>query len=248
MKPVVFAGPSVFGLPDDLMLDFDLRPPARAGDILRAVVDGTEIIGLIDGVFDWSPAVWHKEILAALYRGVKVFGASSMGALRAAECHQYGMIGVGKIFHDYRDGIRTADADVAIVHAPQELGFRPITQALVDVQATLDALLQKGILEPVLVGTLLDTARSLGFRGRSWPEIVARSAERPDYAHELLQVILEHEISQKQIDAVALLNMLSSGVLPRLNRSRLIKETFNQTDLFASLHHRISRDSMYESG
>ena len=55
-------------------------------------------IGLIDGVFLDVPAVWHRELLWALSEGVHVFGAASMGALRAAELAPFGMRGVGTIF------------------------------------------------------------------------------------------------------------------------------------------------------
>src|SRR5262245_4299213 len=112
----------------------DMRPPAACGDILRAVRDGARAIGLIDGLFGDSPSVWHKEILAALAEGIPVYGAASMGALRAAECHRFGMIGVGRIFSEYRDGLRVADSDVAVVHGPAEVRYRPLTEALVDVE------------------------------------------------------------------------------------------------------------------
>jgi len=82
-----------------------LLPPARCGDILQ--VTGSEHpsqIVLIDGVFHQDLAVWHKEILYALLERILVIGAASMGALRAAELHQYGMIGIGKIFEMYING------------------------------------------------------------------------------------------------------------------------------------------------
>ena len=37
--------------------------------------------------------------------GVPVFGAASMGALRAAELHEFGMRGIGRIFEAFRDGV-----------------------------------------------------------------------------------------------------------------------------------------------
>ncbi|RUX88390.1 hypothetical protein EN930_18015 [Mesorhizobium sp. M7A.F.Ca.CA.004.11.2.1] len=75
---------------------FDIAPPARCGDVMRAVLEGRKVIGLIDGLFESGPAVWHKEILFALDAGCRLLGAASMGALRAAECWQFGMIGIGK--------------------------------------------------------------------------------------------------------------------------------------------------------
>ena len=62
-------------------------PPVAQGDVLRALAHQPRLIGIIDGYFDTVPAVWHKEILYAMERGVHVFGASSIGALRAVELH-----------------------------------------------------------------------------------------------------------------------------------------------------------------
>ena len=124
---VIFAGPSIYGLDKTATAFADLRAPARCGDVLKAVRDGAQTIGLIDGVFESLPSVWHKEILFALAAGVRVLGAASLGALRAAECHSFGMEGVGPIFRQYRSGARTSDADVAVVHAPAELGYKPLT-------------------------------------------------------------------------------------------------------------------------
>ena len=101
---VLFAGPSLSGEISTLKRKFpglDIRPPAACGDILRAVRDGAKAIGLIDGYFGDLPSVWHKEILFALHNGVAVAGGASMGALRAAECAPFGMVGLGSIYEDY---------------------------------------------------------------------------------------------------------------------------------------------------
>ena len=71
--------------------------PIERGQLASDVADGVHVIGLVDGVFHQSLAVAPGEILDAMRAGIKVFGASSMGALRAAELAPYGMIGVGEI-------------------------------------------------------------------------------------------------------------------------------------------------------
>ena len=76
--------------------------------------ENPDIIGIIDGVFHQSPAVAHKEILKAIDNGVKVIGSSSMGALRASELDSLGMIGIGYVYEQYRDGKITSDDDVAV--------------------------------------------------------------------------------------------------------------------------------------
>jgi len=170
-RTIVFAGPSIFGIDSALLAGLELRPPAGRGDILLAVADGATAIGLIDGLFDTQPSVWHKEILYALQQRVPVLGAASMGALRAAECAAFGMIGVGGIFEEYASGSRVADADVGVAHAPAELGYQPMSVALVDVEATLRTLHRLGQMPPTVCARLLERARGLHFKHRTWDAI-----------------------------------------------------------------------------
>ena len=100
MRPVVFLGPSLPRSEADRILASDLRPPVKRGD-LPALDDEVDVIGIIDGVFMGEAAVGHREIIDKLKSGVKVYGSSSMGALRAAELQDFGMIGVGTIFDQY---------------------------------------------------------------------------------------------------------------------------------------------------
>jgi len=79
------------------ILDADYYPPARKGDVYRIISSGVKTIILIDGVFHSAPSVWQRELLDAMEEGIQVLGASSMGALRAAELHQFGMVGFGVI-------------------------------------------------------------------------------------------------------------------------------------------------------
>ena len=127
---VAFLGPSLTKAPRG----FDVRPPARQGDVWRALDDGATAIALIDGVFESQPSVWHHEILDALAEGVPVVGGGSMGALRAAELHTHGMIGAGQIFAWYRDGELIDDSEVALLHASEEHGFRALTVPQVNVR------------------------------------------------------------------------------------------------------------------
>src|SRR5690348_7830328 len=110
MKPVVFVGPTLSRHPVLASKAFAWRPPATEGDVYRAAMKRPEAIALIDGQFENVPSVWHKEILWALSQGIAVFGAASMGALRAAELDRFGMIGVGAVYEAFRDG-RLGDDD-----------------------------------------------------------------------------------------------------------------------------------------
>ena len=120
--PVVFLGPSLPRPEARSILAADCRPPAGQGDVFRAALDGPPAIALMDGIFRDAPTVRHREILWALARGIPVFGASSMGALRAAELDRQGMIGTGLIYRWYRRYALLPDDAVAVTHGPRELG------------------------------------------------------------------------------------------------------------------------------
>lgn len=215
MKPVVFGGPSLFGLPPALMRAFDVRDPARCGDVLRAAVDGARMIALVDGLFDQTPSTWHKEILWAVSNGVVLAGAASMGALRACECEPFGMIGVGRIFEDYRSGLRTADSDVALLHAPRELGYRPLTVPLVDAEATVALLRSEVVFGDGEAEAILHEASRLHFRERSWPAMLAALPVSAERRAELIVLVDRHQVSQKAADARMLLELIADERLPK---------------------------------
>ena len=118
-------------------IDAVYLPPAAQGDILLLLPRNPEVIGIVDGVFESQPAIWHNEILFALSRGVRVAGAASMGALRAAELNDFGMKGIGAIYHAYARGYLEDDDEVAVLHSPEALNWTPLTEAKVNIRATL---------------------------------------------------------------------------------------------------------------
>jgi len=170
---IAFAGPS---LPKAGRAEFDLvdwRPPAEAGDLLRLDAEPGMTICLVDGYFDHRPAVRHKEILLLLSEGVRIFGASSIGALRAAEMQDFGMIGVGAIFAAYARGAVRGDDEVALVHAGADQDWRPYSIPLVDVRATLCRARRRDIVSRKEARALLHAAASIHYVEREWRSVCA---------------------------------------------------------------------------
>ncbi len=200
---VLFAGPSLFGLDVDTT-GLDLRPPARQGDIHRAVRDGADAIGLIDGVFGFVPSVWHKEILFALSQGVRVLGGASLGALRAAECVSFGMEPVGEIARAYARGMREEDADVCLAHAPGEMEFMPLSEPLVDVEASVANLLTLERITGEQAWTWLAAARDLYFADRTVEAMLEGAALPPALADDYRR----HRVGVKSRDALELVERL----------------------------------------
>ncbi|HEY5927222.1 MAG TPA: TfuA-like protein [Kofleriaceae bacterium] len=177
---LVYIGPT---LPADevraLLPSATVLPPAAVGDILRAARKrGVKRIALVDGYFERMAAVWHKEILVALERGIAVYGAASMGALRAAELAPFGMIGVGAIYRDFARGMLVADDEVAVAHLPVEHGYRAVSDALVNIRDGLARAVKARVIDRSLHDQLVELARARFYRERSWAQLLtdARAA------------------------------------------------------------------------
>ncbi|MDB5525026.1 MAG: antibiotic resistance protein [Rhizobium sp.] len=207
---IIFAGPTLRGIALDGYRNLEFRQPAKRGDLIRAVRDGASIIGLIDGVFELQPSVWHKEILFAISEGVAVLGAASMGALRAAECHAFGMIGVGQVFQAYVGGEAQDDGDVAQLHGPKELGYLPLSEPLVNVIATLRELRTSGHIDQQEHDGLAATARALFFKDRTYRRIVENADLSNARRADLSAILKANSVNVKKQDAILLLQMIES--------------------------------------
>jgi hypothetical protein len=204
---VVFLGPT---LPVDrarAILSADYRPPAQQGDVVHAVVAGAAAIGIVDGLFGRVAPVWHKEILWALNRHVPVYGSASMGALRAAELHVFGMIGVGAIFEGYRSGGIEDDDEVALIHGPTSLGSRPLSDALCNIRATLAAARKARLLDENEMDALLKLAKRMHYKERRYAVLMEQATALlpPPRIERLQRFCIDHPVDQKGRDAIAML-------------------------------------------
>lgn len=220
MTTWLFAGPSLWPARPRLPADVVLQPPIAANDVYRALDAGASRLAIVDGHFGDRPSVRHKEILCALDEGVAVLGAASMGALRAAELEAFGMIGIGAVHRAYATGRLNRDADVAVVHAPAEMGWQPLTVALVDVLAELDRHRAGGRLSEAAAQALLEAARTIPFRRREPPRLAAALRAAAARFGLALPATWCHARSRKRQDALALVRYLRVPTPPLRRRSR----------------------------
>lgn len=206
---LLFAGPSLHGVRHDFGADIALRPPAVAGDIAAAIALRPRAIALIDGLFGGGPTVRHAEILAALDAGIPVLGAASLGAIRAAELGEFGMEGVGAIFVAYASGAVARDDAVLVVHGPAELGYPPLSVALVEAEA---AIARAPLAGPVRM-RLLRRARRMTYQERSWAALAAGCAAG---TADMLAAACP---ALKQRDALALIARLAGPLPPPAPRT-----------------------------
>lgn len=238
---IVFAGPSIHGVTLEYS-DIIFRPPASLGDIATAVLGGATVIGLIDGMFESTAAVWHKEILYALSMQVSVLGAASMGALRAAECAAFGMEPIGEIANRYLTGELDDDAAVAISHGPAEFGYAPFTEALVDAEATIEHLLEKSLISAFEAKTLSHAATSIFFKERTPRTILAQAYQSdPARQSEVLSLYRQNKVLVKQKDALDLLQAVSEK--PAHGRVILPSWQLAQTPTWQQVFKEFERDN-----
>jgi hypothetical protein len=211
MNVVVFCGPSVPAEVVARTFRATVRPPAQRGDVLSAALGRPAAIALIDGYFDRVPSVWHKEILWAMAQGIHVFGASSMGALRAAELAAFGMVGVGEIFAAFARGDLEDDDEVAVAHGDAASGFRACSEAMVNIRATLRAAQAQGVIAERTSVELCERAKALPYDRRDLRAVLACPAAGLDVREvtRLLAWLPHGRVDQKRADAMALLHQLA---------------------------------------
>ncbi|WP_067052482.1 TfuA-related McrA-glycine thioamidation protein [Methanofollis ethanolicus] len=205
---IVFLGPSLDREEARAILDADFRPPAARGDIRKAADEGARIIGLIDGVFFQACSVAHREVLYALRKGARVLGASSMGALRAAELDSLGMEGVGEVYQAYRDGALVSDDEVALVFDPES--GTPLSEPLVNIRWTIRKAEEEGVVNAAEGTALLESARALYFPERTYEAVCdgATAAIGEEKAGQFLAFARTDGVDRKREDAVLCLRRI----------------------------------------
>ena len=206
-KIIVYLGLSIQEDEAKTILDADYRPPVKRGDILKAIAEKPDVIGIIDGVFHHSPAVAHKEIMKALDKGITVVGGSSMGALRASELDDLGMVGIGYVYKAYRSGAITSDDDVALSFDP--VNQVPISEALVNVDYKLDLAVKEGIITEDEKNNIHNIAKDIYYPKRSYQNIFSKVEMEDKKKTKLIDFVLK-EKDIKYLDAIEVLEYIKN--------------------------------------
>jgi TfuA protein len=211
-KPVIFLGPSLSRDKARKILDADYRLPAKKGDLLQLILKEVDIIGLVDGYFlqDYPPTPIEVYNLVRK-RNVKVLGSSSLGALRAVELGKYGMIGIGKIFRLFRDGILESDDEVAVTFTDYT-NYK--SEALIDIRYNLFLAQKYKIIDIITGRSILKISKQTYFPYRTYEDILDKCKLKYPEIHSQLEsfrdYILNNKKSLKEMDAVRLLKRIKS--------------------------------------
>ena len=237
MSLIVFTGPTLSAAEARRVLEATYLPPAAQGDVYRAALTKPVAIGIIDGLFDQVPSVWHKEILWAMSQGIHVFGAASMGALRAAELEAFGMVGVGEIFRAYQSGLLEDDDEVAVVHGNEADGYRVLSDAMVNIRSTLARAEHEGVLASAAAAQLQSIAKELGYPERSYSRVLEIAAGRglpSDELNAFRKWLPKGKADQKRDDALAMLRAMRAAVQAGLT-PKVVDYKFENTVVWDAL-------------
>ncbi|MET0143519.1 MAG: YcaO-like family protein [Ilumatobacteraceae bacterium] len=204
-RPTIFVGPSISReLAERILPDADFRPPIKRGDLDD--VPERSVVGIIDGVFADTLAISPGEVRAAIDRGVVIYGAASMGALRAVEVPA--VVGVGRIVDMYRTGLIERDDEVALLFEA-ESGMS-LTEPLVNVRYSVERLVRLGTLARASGEALVAAAEKLHYTQRTYINIVGASAlaDTTD-ADDLIGLLRRFDL--KRDDAQLLLETVASA-------------------------------------
>lgn len=207
-KDLVFLGPSL-ALHEAAALHPEavFRPPIRFGDLYAILARPPARVLIIDGFFHAQTPIWQREILSALDAGIEIFGASSMGALRALELAPYGMVGLGEVFRLFESGEVEGDDEVALSHGPAEMGYMELSVPLVD----LRWLVREKFGRDPQADTLIAQVKTWGHVNRTVKQIVT-AADLLGLNGARLQNALETGTRLKTLDAkAALLHLAGYG-------------------------------------
>lgn len=239
----IFTGPTLSAEEGRAELDATFLPPVAQGDVYRATLEQPVAIGIIDGYFERVPAVWHKEILWAMSEGIHVFGCSSMGALRAAELAAFGMEGVGSIFESFQRGELEDDDEVTVAHGSAEDGYRLLSEAMVNLRATLEKAQAGSVVDARTRAVLERVAKGLFYMERAWPTVLSRAAREGVPASKLKALrdwLPTGRVDQKRLDALAMLRTLRERLAEGL-APKQVRYHFEHTDAWEEVRRRASR-------
>jgi hypothetical protein len=185
------------------------KRPIQRGDLNLALKERPDIIAIIDGVFHQNSAVGHKEILNVMKNGVTVYGASSMGALRASELDTLGMVGIGYVYNQYASGEVDSDDDVAVMLDSESL--EALSEPLINMKYVFTNAVGEGIITEDEKDELLAVTKKTFYPKRNYAKTLADSSLDIDKKDKLIDFIRQSPDIKKE-DAKELLKTIKECV------------------------------------
>lgn len=185
------------------------KRPIKRGDLSHDIKENPDIIAIIDGVFHQNSAVGHREILSVMKKGVKVYGSSSMGALRASELDVLGMEGIGYCYNEYASGNVTSDDDVAVMLDSETL--ESLSVPLISMNYVFTNAVAENIITKEEKDELIKITKETYYPKRNYAQTLSQSSLDADKKGKLIDFIRTSKDIKKE-DAKELLNHIKSVI------------------------------------
>jgi hypothetical protein len=195
----VYVGPTGVGLDlgfvDPVLFRVMFLPPIARGDLVDLPVNVRSIL-IVDGYFGSHPSVGHLELLSVLKR-CRVFGCSSIGAVRAYELRYDGMIGLGRVYQSFFEFNDFMDDEVALLHAPGPY-YWPLSLPLVNVRFALQKLRERGLCPPRVADATIQRLKDQYFGHRTLEAVLgaAADAKGPVFREQLRRMISDSDMKR----------------------------------------------------
>jgi len=237
----VYLGPSLDReTAKQLLPEACYHPPVRCGDIISLLRLSPKKIIIIDGFYETVPTAWHKEILLAMEFGAAVWGAASIGALRAAELYPFGMRGFGQIYHEFKTGILSDDDEVAVLHGDEHNGFLAVNDSMVNIRYTCQEALDKKIISREMKERLVAYCKGQFYPYRSLMKAAIQLvSEYPLVGDTFIAWLREHGlVDMKRQDAITVLRHCAANDYsdnPKLDYKTPMTMFLRNTTYYANL-------------
>ena len=211
--PIIYLGPSLSINKAKKIIDAEFRPPAKKGDFinLNLLTERRDIV-LIDGVFlqEYPPS--PIEVFQVINNtNFKVYGAASIGALRAVELEKFGMKGIGKIFGFFKKNIINSDDEIAVTF---DSNYNLLSEAMIDIRYNIFLSWKQGIIDKETKQMMVNLAKRLYFPFRTYENIIKKSCllfpSKEKHISKFSNYISMNKVSLKELDAIHALQYMSS--------------------------------------
>ncbi|MFZ3231539.1 MAG: TfuA-like protein [Pseudobdellovibrio sp.] len=185
--------------------------PIKRNDLYDDIKKGIHVIGIIDGEFLQNLSVSPTEIQDAMRCGLSIYGASSMGAMRAAELSQFGMIGCGSIFEQISKDPYFQDDKLGQIFY-EDLSH--VSMPFMDFFLGIKDLVQRRIVSPKESSEIVQLYKKLHFSERTYAALKSQIQKKHNSARLFLAFdnAKKHIISQKNKDAILMLKQIKSSI------------------------------------
>lgn len=190
----MFAGPTLYrarAIAPALSLEgVTVLPPIQRGVLPQVSKRPPATLIIVDGLFHQTLSVGHAEIRTMLAAGWRVWGLSSMGAIRAREMHHMGMHGFGRVFAMYcRDDIDFRDDEVTMLHQG-EPPYLEVSEPLCHLRVGLDDAVARGIVDRAVADELSSELSAMWYGERTLSLFEGRlRARAPDQSAAIVELL-----------------------------------------------------------